>query len=272
MWILCLVIVISTEPDRVSNNLILQGMDFFEKVVDDIEIHSASGIKQCFENGVNPNEIYRGKPLVYELITGYLRSEAFTDCMQAFVDNGLEFEDQLLLAVMLDDAETLKRLLLRNPPLLFKKYTLDAAFTPLEEVTLLHLCAEYNRISCAGVLVESGAEVNARAGVDQYGFGGQTPIFHTVNQHRNACLDTMKFLVSEGADLHYTLKGLLWGKGHEWETYVPAVNPVSYAMMGLLRQFQRTEEDIYKVVSVLMKEAYGIDYMPQNVPNRYLMG
>lgn len=85
-------------------------------------------------------------------------------------------------------------------------------------------------------------------------------------------MDTMKFLVSAGADLHHTVKGLLWGFGHDWETFIPSVNPVSYAMMGLLRQFQRTEEDIYKVVRLLMKAAYGTDYTPQNVPNRYLEG
>lgn len=247
-------------------------MDYLSKIVIDIEIHSASGIRQCFELGVNPNEIYRGKPLVYELITGYLRSEAFTECLQSFVDHGLEFEDPLLLAVLLDDAGSLRDLLLQDPSLLHKRYTLDAAFTPLEEVSLLHLCAEYNRIACARLLVESGADVNTKAGVDEYGFGGQTPVFHTVNQNRNACFETMEFLVSKGADLHFTVSGLLWGKGHEWETYVPAVNPISYAMVGLLRQFQRTEKDIYNVVQLLMKAAYGTDYTPQNVPNRYLAG
>lgn len=38
-------------------------------------------------------------------------------------------------------------------------------------------------------------------------------------------------------------------------------------MMGLLRQFQRTEKDIYEVVEVLMKTAYGIEYEPVNIPN-----
>jgi hypothetical protein len=40
----------------------------------------------------------------------------------------------------------------------------------------------------------------------------------------------------------------------------------------LLRQFQRTEKDIYEVVSVLMKYQYGIEYSPANIPNRYLQG
>lgn len=80
----------------------------------------------------------------------------------------------------------------------------------------------------------------------------------------------MKFLIDQSADLDITVKGLLWGKGYEWETFIPEVNPISYAMMGLLRQFQRKEQHIYEVVALLMRAKYGIDYYPTNVPNKYL--
>ncbi len=114
----------------------------------------------------------------------------------------------------------------------------------------------------AKMLVKHGAEVNGRAGLDSNGFGDQTPIFHTVNQYNNACIDVMKFLIKQHADVSLTISGLIWGKGYKWETFIPSVNPVSYAMMGLLRQFQRTEQDIYKVVAVLLKAQSGIDYFP----------
>ena len=70
--------------------------------------------------------------------------------------------------------------------------------------------------------------------------------------------------------MNITVKGLIWGKGYEWETFIPSVNPISYAMMGLLRQFQRTERHIYEVVSLLLKAKYGTTYFPNNVPNKYL--
>jgi hypothetical protein len=70
--------------------------------------------------------------------------------------------------------------------------------------------------------------------------------------------------------LTLTIKGLIWGKGYEWETFIPAVNPISYAMMGLLCQFQRTEQQIYEVVSLLMKANDGTEYYPTNIPNKYL--
>ena len=245
-------------------------MDYLQKIIGDFEIHSADGIKECFENGDDPNQIYKGKPLIYEMINMYLRGPKFKSCIKTFVDFGLKFADEVLLAVLLDDATLLDRFVTNDKKLIFKKYSLDCTFTPLYETSLLHICAEYNHLSCAKILVKHGTDINIKAGIDDNGFGGQTPIFHTVNQHANNSIDVLEYLVSQNADLSLTVPGLIWGKGYEWETFIPSVNPISYAMMGLLRQFQRTEQQIYKVVSILLKANYGIDYFPANVPNKYL--
>jgi hypothetical protein len=245
-------------------------MDYATKILTAFELHSPEEIRSCLENGVDPNMVFEGKPLVFALINMYLRSPRFKDCVRVLVDYGLKFDDEVLLSVLLDDASLLNEQLSENKAYIEKQYSLDCAFTPLIDVSLLHICAEYNHLSCAEVLVKHGADVNARAGTDSYGFGNQTPIFHTVNQHHNNSFDVLKFLVSQKTDLGITVKGLIWGKSYEWETFIPNVNPVSYAMMGLLRQFQRTEEDVYTVVSLLMKSLYGIDYYPANIPNKYL--
>lgn len=245
-------------------------MDYLQKLIVDIECHSVDGIRECFDHGISPNDQFNRKPLIYELINEYPRGPKFKECIKVFVDYGLNFDDQVLLSVLLDDAGYLDTQLSGNPGAMSKRYSLDCTFTPLYEVTLLHICAEYNHVSCAKVLVNHGADVNAKAGFDEQGFGGHTPIFHTVNQNQNKCFDMMNFLLSESADLQLTVTGLIWGKGYEWETFIPAVNPISYAMMGLLRQFQRTEVQIYEVVAKLLKAAYGIEYMPSNIPNAYL--
>ena len=136
--------------------------------------------------------------------------------------------------------------------------------------TLLHICAEFNHVSCAEVLVKQGVDINVKAGVDENGFGAQTAIFHTVNQNSNNSHDMLQFLLSNGADLTITVPGIIWGKGYDWETLIPAVNPISYAMMGLLPQMHRKEQTISKVVTKLLEAAYGIKYSPQNVPCKYL--
>jgi len=245
-------------------------MNNLQEIITNFELHAVDGIRKCFDEGVDPNETVNGKPLVYELINMYTRGPAFKECIKAFADYGLEFEDKILLSVLLDDAAQLDNLLSTNKEVLKKTYSLDCTFTPLYEASLLHICAEYNHLSCAQVLVNHGANINAKAGLDKNGFGGQTPIFHTVNQHANKCVEMMKYLISQNADLAITVKGLIWGKGYEWETFIPSVNPVSYAMMGLLRQFQRNETQIYEVVGLLLKAIDGTEYYPPNIPNKYL--
>ena len=245
-------------------------MNYLDKIIGDIEIHSVQGIKECFENGVNPNDYLNDEPLIYELTSEYTRSPEFKNCVNAFVEHGVNFEDKALLAVLLDDASLLTAALNSNPKALLKTYTLRCAYTPFYQVSLLHICAEFNHVSCAEVLVNNGTDINIKAGTDEFGFGGQTPVFHTVNQNSNRSIDMLNFLLSKSADLKYTVAGFIWGKGYPWETLIPAVNPVSYAMMGLLPQMHRNERTISIIVSTLLRAAYGIDYTPSNIPNKYL--
>jgi hypothetical protein len=245
-------------------------MDQFAKLIVEIECHSVEGIRDCFANGVDPNGYFRNQPLIYELTSEYTRSPRFSDCVKAFVDSGLVFDDKILLAVLLNDAYWLDSQLQTDPTGVDNKYTLRCAYTPLYEAGLLHICAEFNHVACAEVLVKYGADVNTKAGVDEYGFGGQTPIFHTVNQNGNQSSGMMHYLLWLSVDLQVTVQGLIWGKGYEWETLIPAVNPVSYAMMGLLPQMHRDERNVSKTVSLLLNSAYGIEYNPPNVPCAYL--
>jgi len=245
-------------------------MDYLNELIGHIEEHSVEGIRECFSNGVNPNDHFKGEPLIYELTSEYTRTPRFKDCVQAFVDFELAFDDKILLSVLLDDAQSLDLHLTTNPEAVERTYTLRCAYTPLHGVTLLHICAEFNHVACAEVLVKHGADINAKAGVDEHGFGGQTPVFHTVNQNSNNSIDMFNYLLSQSVNIMITVPGLIWGKGYEWETLMPAVNPISYAMMGLLPQGHRNEHTITNIVTTLLRYTYGIDYTPRNVPCAYL--
>ena len=247
-------------------------MDYLQKIIGDIELHSVEGIRECFENGVDANVIYKGEPLINELTSEYTRSARFKDCVRAFVAHGLKTDDKTLLAVLLDDAAAIEQCLSDNPEAIRRKYTLRCAYTPLYQASLLHICAEFNHVNAAKLLIRFGADVNAEAGRDEYGFGGQTPIFHTVNQNNDHSADMLHFLLSLSPDLQLTVPGIIWGKGYEWETLIASVNPVSYAMMGLLPQMHRDEVVIGKTVRLLLKAAYGIDYEGRNIPCAYLAG
>ncbi|SHN00314.1 ankyrin repeat domain-containing protein [Mucilaginibacter sp. OK098] len=247
-------------------------MPDYKQILYDIEVHSVEGINGYFEQGGNPNEIHDGMPLFTMMIEMYTRTPRFKDCVKAFINAGLQFEDKALLAVFIDDAEGLKELIDGDAAIVSKTYSLfNNTYAPLTGGTLLHFCAEYNSIACAMILVQNGADVNAKAALDEYGFGGHTPIFHTVNQNSHNSAEMLHFLLEHSADLAIMVKGIIWGKGYEWETFIPAVNPISYAMMGSLPQMHRKEKTVTEVVSLLIKHAFGIDYTPKNVPNAYLV-
>jgi hypothetical protein len=245
-------------------------MDHQKEIITQIELHSPEGISDCFLNGVSPNDTFKGEPLINELTSEYLRSPRFKECVKVFVEFGLDFKDKTLLAVLLDDSNKLQNIIEEKPQTVKRKYPMRCAYTNIFDASLLHICAEFNHLNCAKVLIDNGADVNAKAGIDENGFGGQTPIFHTVNQNMNQSLEMLDFLLSNSADLSITIKGLIWGKGYDWETFIPAINPSSYAMMGLLPQMHRNEKTIAEIVSKLLKHEFGIDYKSKNIPNKYL--
>ena len=55
--------------------------------------------------------------------------------------------------------------------------------TPIDGTTLLHLAIDFDEEEIFELLLDHGADVNARASVDADGFGGHTPIFNTVVSH-----------------------------------------------------------------------------------------
>jgi ankyrin repeat protein len=67
--------------------------------------------------------------------------------------------------------------------------------------TLLHVAAEYGNVAAARLLLEFGANVNARAETDGAGVGGQTPMFHAVSQFADWGLDVARLLVAYRADM-----------------------------------------------------------------------
>ena len=65
----------------------------------------------------------------------------------------------------------------------------------------MHVAAEYGNVAAAALLLDRGADVNARATVDGAGVGGQTAIFHAVTQFDDDGLPVTQLLVERGADL-----------------------------------------------------------------------
>ena len=234
------------------------------------EVHSPDGIRAALAAGASPTARIEGQRPVDALIQGYLRSPRFADCLRVLLDAGATVGDDYLEAVLLDDAEALRRFVATPGGHFARRVHLPSAFTSCDGVTLLHVCAEFNSVACGHVLIEAGADVDAAADHDADGFGGQTPLFHAVNSIHNYCRPMLELLVDSGASLDVRLRGLVWGPGAHWETLVLDVTPISYAQCGLYRQFHRAEHDVWSNLAYLYDRRHGTPLRPRNVPNRYL--
>ena len=149
----------------------------YNQLLYSMEVHSAKGIQEYFRQGGDPNEVHNGVPLFTTMVEMYTRTPAFKDCVKTFVNEGLYFEHQSLLAVFLDDAQKLEKIITGSENVVAERFSIfKSTYTPLLDATLLHFCAEYNAVACAKLLILHGADVNARAGIDEHGFGGHTPI------------------------------------------------------------------------------------------------
>jgi ankyrin repeat protein len=235
----------------------------------EFEEHSPAGIRALLAAGVSPTEPINGKRPIDALIEMYLRSSRFAECLRIMLDAGATLGDPLLEAVLLDDDAGMRGLL--SSENLRRKLNPLCAFTSCRGVTALHICAEFNSIRCARVLLDAGADVNARANVDENGLGGQTPIFHAVNSIFNYCRPMLEILVDAGADLDTRVRSVIWGESMDWETVVYDVTPISYAQCGLYRQFHRREEDVYSNIAYLYGKRFDSEPPIRNVPNKYLV-
>ncbi len=241
-----------------------------QALLDALEIHSVDAIGAVLDDGFDIHTRINGKSIVTTLTEMYYRSDAFAPCLQLLLERAGVLDDPLIAPVLLNDPDALSAAIDANADLLTYRTSMVSAFTPLVGATLLHVAAEYGQLAAARVLIDMGADVNARAAVDDFGLNGHTPIFHTVNSNANRSAPVMKLLLDAGAHTDAIVAGITWGKGFDWETTCFDLTPISYAQCGLLRQFQRTEADTYANVRALL-EAAGRPVPPlENVPNRYL--
>ena len=234
------------------------------------ELHSVEAIRRALDAGADPVSPIRGKAPVDWLLEMYTRSSRFPDCLRLLLERGAALADPVVAPVLLDDGGAVRALLEADPSLVGHRTTMTSAYTPLAGATLLHVAAEYGSANAARVLLERGADVEARAALDPFGLDGHTPLFHTVNSNGNHGEPVLRLLLEAGARADVRLPGLTWGRGFEWETTVFDVTPVSYAQMGLLPQMHRREQDVYAVVRRLLAAAGRAVPPLGNVPNRYL--
>ena len=210
-------------------------------------------LKWLLDHGANPNCNARGGTALDYLIGTYARSPVrLSACIDALLDAGgtTRFNAPGVLEVLLRQLDRLAEQLDADSTLLHQRFPdLTCGSTGgrrllLQGATLLHVAAEFGNVDAASLLLDRGADVNARATVDDAGVGGQTAIFHAVTQWDDRGLPMAQLLVERGADLGVRVKL----PGH----YERPDEVVDCTPLGYARQFQdESQSDEGRTVAFL---------------------
>jgi ankyrin repeat protein len=182
-----------------------------------------AALKWLLDHGANPNcrdhgyEIsghsYPGTALDY-VIASYARDpQRLSTCIDILLEAGgtTKYDAPAVLQLLRGRLDSLAELIDADPALVNRRFSeLDCGQTGGRELTLqggtlLHVAAEYGHLAAAALLLDRGADVNARATVDEAG-GGHTAIFHAVTQFDDGGLPVTLLLVERGADLGVRVK------------------------------------------------------------------
>src|SRR5579863_7236184 len=138
---------------------------------------------------VRPGDYHPGNALDYVIGT-YSRSPQLAECIDILSAAGCVSSRNVppVLDLLRNRLDLLAAHLDADPSLVHKRLAnLDWGSTAyrrmtLAGTTLLHAAAEYGNIEAARLLLDRGANIDARAEIDDAGVGGQTSLFHAVSQ------------------------------------------------------------------------------------------
>ena len=181
-------------------------------------------------------------PVDTVLETDSRKPAAKHEILELYVQHGLELPDTPTMALHRGRIDLLEEHLRRDPRLLRRTFTHEEIYppelgchdevlathgTPLKGATLLHMAVDYDEMEIVEWLLARGMAVDARAAVDEDGFGGHTALFATVVSQPNFWMNLQRkaqvapfteLLLDHGADPNARAslrKQLHPGFGHE---------------------------------------------------------
>jgi hypothetical protein len=174
-------------------------------------------LKCLLDHGANPNcaradrtQGDRGTALDYLISTYPRHPAALKACIDMLLAAGgtTRYDVPIVLDILRARGDAVAAHLVANPGLVHARFPqLDfgqsgGRLLTLRGATLLHVAAEYGLLDIATLLLDRGADVNARSSVGGDGVGGQTALFHSATPFDETLgLAMTRLLVERGADL-----------------------------------------------------------------------
>src|SRR5918996_3634410 len=178
-----------------------------------------AALKWLLDHGANPNcrdhgyqisgHSYPGTALDYVIASYGRSSQLLSACIDILLKAGgvTKYDVPGVLPLLRGRLDRLTELIDADRALVNRRFSeLDCGQTGgrnllLPGGKLLPVGAGYGNPAAIGLLLDRGADVNARAIVDEAGLGGQTAIFHAVTQFDDEGLPATQLLIERGADL-----------------------------------------------------------------------
>lgn len=196
------------------------------------EFLNLEGVEFLLRQGADPNlqitpENPRSFPLLIALDT-YARKPWRGRLIETLITAGAtQWEASPAMAIHRGRPDLLADFLAADPALVSRQFPDPAR--AFGGGTLLHLAAEFHEGDCARMLLESGADIDARSPVDGNGVGGATPIFHVAASYKHHGLALLQEFIGRGARLDTTARLVHQPPGARGRPEPRVVTPLGWA-------------------------------------------
>lgn len=171
------------------------------------EGHDLEHLRRLLAVGVNPNDARNEGwdcDVLYGFLQTYTRSapDYLHECINLLIANGAAYDDGPVMDIHRGDLGALTARLEADDGLVTTRFRLDyGSHLTLRGCTLLHLAVEFHELDAMALLLDHGADLNARAYIGRNGVGGQTPLYHAIGTNQGTGFHVFEHLMDLKPDL-----------------------------------------------------------------------